>query len=36
VLISAFAVRHIPFFNEHASGAIASRVSDRRAGATTP
>ena len=35
VLVSAFAVRHIPFFDEQLP-AVAPRMSDRRAGATTP
>jgi MFS transporter, AAHS family, vanillate permease len=34
VLVSAVAVRHIPFFNEQ-TAAMAPSVSDRRAGATT-
>jgi len=36
VLVSAFAVRHIPFFDEHAATGSAPSVSARRVGATTP
>jgi MFS family permease len=34
VLISAFAVRHVPFFDEHVIAPVAPRVSDRRVGLT--
>ena len=36
VLISAFAVRHIPLFDEHTPAKVAPSVSVRRVGATTP